>query len=512
MGDLSYFIEHWNTDMVSVGAVICLILLVSGYFYGKIIQNYVEPLKKIDCTFLGIFFIFAVFQIATFYFVAQETSTEIAFMGVALLILISPLLCLLTWSSPLPNWANLFTLVIGAGLVYLLGTVSAGLNTNNIFFDSIHYLSAALESSVQKVFAHINFYNGVYHYNIDQFHDFEGFSYFWGMMLKWTGKLTDLEESLTPVYIWGASFLYWMSLGSLISSSVCVLFKKWWKIIGFAAVILFIAPYYTNYWNTTLAFFGNSLRTIVIGFSVLIAYQFAETMDGRLFIPQTICTYAALFCSSSGFFIEAFITIGMLFVMLWRDERKLSNYIWMILSTVPFFHYAVLILTQYYRYYWQALPRYALPVVILIVIAVLLRNHLDIFNKIFKWLLPAAFIGLAAVSFLKRGGEYPYSFYFAQRSNMDMCNNFTGFYEERDFLRNIILYVMLAFLLVRPKTEGKFKFFLLIVGLLFLNPLVQPAVSNYMTSAVYSRSFDIIVNPFTLAFLVANVCETFKTE
>ncbi|MCR5449971.1 MAG: hypothetical protein K6F23_11345, partial [Solobacterium sp.] len=46
----------------------------------------------------------------------------------------------------------------------------------------------------------------------------------------------------------------------------------------------------------------------------------------------------------------------------------------------------------------------------------------------------------------------------------------------------------------------------------FLNPLVQPAVSNYMTSAVYSRSFDIIVNPFTLAFLVANVCETFKTE
>ena len=52
------------------------------------------------------------------------------------------------------------------------------------------------------------------------------------------------------------------------------------------------------------------------------------------------------------------------------------------------------------------------------------------------------------------------------------------------------------------KVQSKYKLFLVIIAALFINPLVQPAVSNFLTQGVYSRVFDILVNPFTLCFLL----------
>ena len=47
--------------------------------------------------------------------------------------------------------------------------------------------------------------------------------------------------------------------------------------------------------------------------------------------------------------------------------------------------------------------------------------------------------------------------------------------------------------------------FMVLIALLFLNPLTQPAVSTFLTSEVYSRSFDLLVNPFFLIFLLFNL-------
>jgi len=512
MQDLSFYFENWNTNMVSISAVICLVLTLSGYFYGKIFQKYIKPLKDIDCTFLGVIFIFAVFQIFVFFAIPMETEPAVAMTLLGALVIISPLLCLITWSNPLPNLHNLFGLLTGLLVCIVLGKTSAGLNTNNIYFDSIHYLSAVLENSTQNIFARMNYYNGVYNYSIDPLHDFEGYVYFWGVVLRWVDTLFKVEESMTPVYIWGASFVYWMGLGNLIYSSAAALFKKWWKIPGLIALILLVSPYYTNYWNTTLAFFGNSLRTVIIGFSILVGYLYLKSKNGYLFLINMLCVYAAIFASSSGFFLEAFILAGLFFCMTWLNEEKLSSYVCFILSFLPIVHYMVVVLTQYYRYYWQAMRIVVIPIAVLLLIAFLVRKHFDMFNKIMRWLFPAAALGLMAVSFLKRNSNFPYSFFFTPRSHNDMCNNFTSFFEERDMMRNIILYVMLACLLIRPKVEKEFKLFLLIVGVLFINPLVQPAVSNYMTSGVYSRVFDIIVNPFTLAFLLANIHNVLESE
>ncbi len=512
MDELSFYFQNWNTNMISISALICAVMMLSGYFYGKVFEHFISPLKRMDCTFLGILFIFGVFQIFTFYAIPMDTDPQAGMILLAILLIASPLLCLVTWSNPLPSYHNLFGLLAGLAVAVVLGRTASGMNTNNIYFDSVHYLSAVLENSVQNIFARMNYYSGVYTYSIDPLHDFEGFVYFWGVILRWVRDLFDLKESLTPVYVWGASFVYWMGLGNLIYSSAAVLFKKWWKILGVLAAFLIAAPYYTNYWNTTLAFFGNTLRTMIIGFSVLLAYLYVTTKNGRLFIVNMFCIYAAVFASSSGFFIEAFIFAGLFFCMTWLNEEKLESYICFIISFMPIVHYAVVVLTQYYRYYWLAMRMTLIPIAVLLVVAFLLRNHFAQFNKVMRWMFPAALVVLIGLSWMNRTGRFGYSFYFEGRSKNDMCNNFTSFLEERDYLRNLLLYGMLICLPVRPFVEKEFKLFLLVVGALFLNPLVQPAVSTYMTSVAYCRVFDIIVNPFTLTFLLANIHDSFRTE
>ncbi|MDY3234903.1 MAG: hypothetical protein SOW94_10190, partial [Erysipelotrichaceae bacterium] len=50
---ISFYFSHWNTDYVSLAILIVGILMLSGYFWGRLIQHYAKPLKNADCTFLG---------------------------------------------------------------------------------------------------------------------------------------------------------------------------------------------------------------------------------------------------------------------------------------------------------------------------------------------------------------------------------------------------------------------------------------------------------------------------
>ena len=58
---IGYYFEHWNSNLFSVSIVMVLILILTGYFYGCVFRKFIKPLKNMDCTFLGVFFIMGVF-------------------------------------------------------------------------------------------------------------------------------------------------------------------------------------------------------------------------------------------------------------------------------------------------------------------------------------------------------------------------------------------------------------------------------------------------------------------
>ena len=62
---------------------------------------------------------------------------------------------------------------------------------------------------------------------------------------------------LLTAIIWGASFVYYYSLGTSIGTFLRYIFKRKINLL-YLVFIAILLPYYTNYFNTTLAFFGNS--------------------------------------------------------------------------------------------------------------------------------------------------------------------------------------------------------------------------------------------------------------
>lgn len=501
---IGYFFENWNTDLISLSVVVNIVIFLSGYFYGKIFQKFIKPLRKIDCTVLGIFFILALFQIYIYFNLGTNGSTDTAYMLFWILLVLGIVLCPLLRVNVLPKLVNLSSLGVGIFITVVLCISSSKFTTNNTYFDTVSYLSQVIEGSSSSYFAHQVYASGEYLNRLYPIHDYTGYYYFWSMILRSVRSLFNISESLTPLYMWGATILYGMSLGNIAVNSVEVLYQKWYKVIGIVLAILILSPYYSNYFNTTLAFFGNTIRTATIGLSMLLIYLYTKSKNARLFIPIMVTYYACISMTSSGFFISAFMIASIFFYMCYTNETRLKHWMYFIASCIPVFHYALLYMLPMGTSYFKIVGILLVIMALLFGVAYLIRKHLDKVCLVGKVVLPIVLVGLIVVSFMKKDTEYGYDFYFAVRSIDDMGVNLTTHLDHNELVRNVIFYILLIGQCVNYKYHTKYKFFLLLLIALFLNPLVCPAIATYLTAGAYARAFDLFINPFVIIFMIQN--------
>lgn len=505
IGEIGYLFAHWNSDPVSLGILSVLVLMVSGYFYGRVYQRFIPALKNVDCTFLGIFTIIGIFQFAMYFFVWHMLNTEYALILLMILVGLGPVLCVVTWSNIIPSWKHLFSFVLGILICIVLVAASAQWTVNSIYFDSVTYLSQTIESASAKIFACMDYNRGFpSDYVFDPLHDLTGYYYFWGMILRWVSRMFTIRGTLTPIYIWGATVLYGMGLGNLFVSSVNVLYKEKKHVwFGILAALLIAAPYYTNYWNTDLAFFGNTIRTMAIGYVCLIVYLILNRKEALLFVPLATSSLASIAFSSSSLFILVFIEMVLFFCLCILKEDSRGRWLGFVLSLFPAMHYGVMMLNPAWMRDLRSTGISVAVCAALCLIVCLLSKHYKVLRAFGLILIPVTVAGFAAGSwFLK--GDFGYDFFFESRSLHDMTVNMTSALSQTELIRNVIFYVLLVCLLINFRKDAKFKLFIGLMMLVCINPLVQPMISNYLTGGVYSRMFDVLVNPFTLTFLVYN--------
>ena len=493
-----------SMQMFLISILTVLVLMGSGYCYGRVYQKFCGGLKRFSCTFLGTFTIIALFQIWVFFAVPSGFSTRYSLLLAGLLILAGPVLAIITHADLKVRNTDLRAWITGLIFSLLICIASARLNLNSVYFDTITYLSETLESSTADRFAYMLFDRGVKITWIDNLHDYTGYYYFWGMLLRAVRGISGIRTSLTPVYIWAGTIFYAMSLGELTWNAIIQFYRKNpWR--SFLVVILVLSPYYTNYFNTTLGFFGNTIRTVITGWSIFLAYQILLRHESRLFFPLAMTYLAAVCATSSGFFLSAFVQAALVFAMALTGESDEKVWKGFALSCIPIVHYAEIILISSRISQPLILAAGAVLAGSVLWLAVsVLKNHLQGFDRFLSYLLPLVIAGLAAVSFLFCRQDYPYSDFFKATGLTSMGMNFFAYDNWAERLRNLIFYVLLFSLFFHLRLNHKMKTMIFLFLALFLNPLVMPAVEKYMTAYVYVRAFDLLINPFVLTFLVYN--------
>lgn len=491
--------------MILISLIISIFIILIGYLYGKIFSKYIPLLNEINSILIGVFAIFGLFQLFVFVAIPFDLNVNLYLIWLFFIISLSPILCFALKVDIKPCKEDIYGLLLGLLFCVILTLISMPLNTGSMYFDSTFYLSKVIESSSSDVMAHVSNYSGSSLFRIDALYDFQGYYYFWGVILKIIRNIFSLDFiSLTPIYIWSASFIYFTSLGLFIYMSYKMIIKKInYKIV---IVILFIFPYFSNYFNTTLGFFGNSIKTISVGLIMLIIYAYFKTKNNRFFLLLILVHLAGLSFSSSMLFLSIFIIIALFFAMIFLNIEKMDDYLMLILSSFPVLIYIVAILTNWA---FKSIPLACLITFVyaglMILCSTLKKSSEKIiitFLSILKIVFFIILILMCIVPFVLPNLKYNYSFYFELRSLNDMTLNFTNWINNYELARNSILWLLLILALFNINKARKYMIFIVVCIALFLTPLTMPVIASFITDIVYSRSFEIIVNPFVLIFLL----------
>ncbi len=504
--NIGYYLQNWDSDLFSIACLLAIFLLISGYFYGKAFQKLIPAIEKIDATFFGVYFIFAVFEIFDIYAIIHSSSTIAGMRLIEILILGGPILCLICRANILPQGENFRSLLVGLGIAILFGIVAAQWNTNNSFFDSIDYLSQVIEQANADNFYYFNTYSGALKDNIRVEDDFQGFYQFWGCYLKLASEFLNPERvELTPIYIWGASVLYWFNLGNLVCCSVRVVYednRKWYTLL---LCMLMISPFYTNYYNTVLAFFGNSFRNLIVGYGMVIVYLYLHTHDYRLYFLSAVVTYAGISASATNLVTMTAIAAALLFVETLNPKATWRHYAAWSLSLLPIIRFALIVLIQDAVMDWLFTECLAiLSVIMLAGISYLVGNHLKAFGYFVRIVMALAFVYMIYQSYPLGNTYYGYSYFFIQVSDYSMIQNFTTHQDTVELIRNIIMYLFVILIFFNFKDNKSLKILLVFIAVMFINPLTEPYLATNILKLEYHRLFDILVNPLTLIFLIHN--------
>ena len=119
--------------------------------------------------------------------------------------------------------------------------------------------------------------------------------------------------------------------------------------------------------------------------------------------------------------------------------------------------------------------------------------------------------GAAYYFFVNPSYEYDYFHYFQNHSNYDMIKDY--FFIHSGLVQNVVNAFRWTgvILLIASKSEDKgikfLKSLLLVLLVVFLNPLCVIAVSKLLASNVYYRTFDVVFNPFTEMLFLCLILE-----
>lgn len=490
-----------------------LVTLLESYLLGKCIDKlFFHSRAVLFASPVGFFVLLGLFELAVVPVVAFQLDAAWLSLVLVVLFLAILVLALALGIDLLPRREELGALAIGIAVCAVYSWAMSRQTLGAQSFDTVHYLSTTLHNSSAEVLGNFFGYRGTVSEDISLLYDYQGIYHYYAQFLKFTRQVFGLSTEATPIYIWTASLSYFYFLAVTLLNSIRLCLKQH-GILTRVCALGFSLMLFASYYNITFAFFGNTLKMVAVMNLVLQFYCYGVKKQQNLpVIALMFCGLIA--CSSSGLFQSILFYVGMVMAVGLHPLKKKGQYFWLGLISVPLFVYGWLLIRE------EALivvPQSVLLVLPLVYLGFLMLMFLlrflseTMLRRLFTVMMVLAFAGLFAVSLLSfRDVEGGFLYFFRSFSAADMTLDYFSFSTPAEAVRNLLILATLAAGLILARRRSRMRLWALTILILFLNPLVAPGVSRLLTSEVYGRCFEVLVNPAVLLWCWAAISDAWE--
>ena len=374
-------------------------------------------------------------------------------------------------------------------------------------FDVLHYVNMIGFNMGNKAMNTFNPYYGTY---VADGHDlfayvFQSYYYFVPVIIycfRTILSIIDVSFEILPAYVWGFQLIHFsIFIGvSILSVEELIDDNKLLKISLITILVLFLG---NLYYNNSFGFIGNNYRMSIHAISTLFLYRYFNNYDRSYLWLFYISMLGMCGISSSATFSFVFVLYGLFFTLYATEKDLLKQYT--IVLYVPTIN---ILVTQLGMHWW------IIALVIILFGIIYLMN--DFILKLFKneyiriGTVFASSLLLIILSFLITGNIFDFNAFLNNHSEIrDMSWDYFMFNDTRHWLFNSIVLLSLFYYIIK-EYKKPFSIVCWVLIIVIFNPFGCTFMNKI--NWVYYRSYDIIINNFTIVLFVHYLLNKFKNN
>lgn len=339
---------------------------------------------------------------------------------------------------------------------------------------------------------------------------YQGYYYF-TLAFSWFIEKLRLVIQGLPIISYGAVRIYGFGLLYVVASTMAIVdvlssfrLRNHWFAFALGIYLLFNGNY--TAWLKGSAWIGLSWSILFITLSVFNSYRYLKEENEQRKYLLIVIFGAGLACDNS-FGLSGLAMLYGLMVYLFsiRKIRSLfdlftlliPHVLYIAVTSISVSPYIAILLVLFYL--WFSFRRYKRP--IRRWIARSEEYCFDHWRELFLIAVPVVLVlGSIAVFVLRKGaGLSSYLYYFSDFHEIDGVRDYIFIHSGvLEIIINLFRWGGLISLiaLAREKADCSVRMLMIVLLVVFLNPLATPAIS-FMTGPMFFHTFHVLFNPFT---------------
>lgn len=305
-----------------------------------------------------------------------------------------------------------------------------------------------------------------------------------------------------PAFVWGFQII--QSAIFVGTSIICIKeLKINNKILKIALIILLCLFLGNLYYNNAFGFIGNNYRMAIHAIATLYLFRYFKDHDRIDLFIFMMAMLGMCAVSSSGTFSFVFVLFGLFFVLYDKEKNLLKWYA--LFLFIPLIN---ILVTKFGLKWWVFAGSLLLIIIVYLYNDWLLKLYK---NKYWRYgtIMLVALIFIGASIYLTHNPFNIDKFFTNYSEVQDMSWDYFDFYDYKHWIFNLLVLIPLGYFLIKNH-KHPFAIISWVLILTFFNPLGSAFMNKI--NWVYYRSYDIIINHFTLAYFIYYLGENIVYE